>query len=130
MNGIRHSPEALKLFAKLSDREHAIFEAGIALGAIAHQLVGTPIDREKLREFEELMSRIFLVQPFRKSVKIRIREDRLTPGRVKPYQYSVITLESLDVSVEVEYGDARVVGKMNWIEELGYPLMWIEDVKE
>jgi len=31
---------------KMSDREQAIFEAGIKLGALYHQWVGTPISQE------------------------------------------------------------------------------------
>ncbi len=128
--GGRHPEEALKHFTELSDREHAIFEAGIALGAIAHQLSGLPVraDEKLLRELSKVLEESFRLQPFRSYVRIRINPERLR-GQVSRYGYGLITPECLDVEVEVRYGDSRAVGRMKYIEELGYPLMFIESVE-
>ncbi|MEN2974461.1 MAG: dihydroneopterin aldolase family protein [Candidatus Caldarchaeales archaeon] len=128
MSGGRHSYKALRYFTKLSDREHAIFEAGIALASIFHQLVGMPLDINSIKEIEKALSNTFSSQPFRKTVEIRIREDYVKRGFEEPYDYGVITPESLDVRVLIEYGEARVLARLNWIDDIGYPLMYVEKV--
>lgn len=126
--GERHKKEALRLFARLSDREHAVFEAGIALAAILHQLVGMPVEVSELGRVEESLSKAFSAQPFRKNVRIKVREEGLQRGKTEPYSYGVIVPEALDVVVEVEYGEARARARLRWVEELGYPLMYVEEV--
>ena len=46
----------------------------------------------------------------------------------KKYEYGIISPESLDVRVEVRYGDARAVGRLRYIDELDYPLIYVEEV--
>jgi hypothetical protein len=124
----RHNPSALKYFSELTDREHAIFEAGVSLGAIFHQLVGMPVNLGKKEELERALSNAFCTQPFRADIEIKINAEKIARGLIEPYNYGVITPESLDVKVIVEYGDVKVKARMRWIDELGYPLMYIEDV--
>ncbi len=123
----RHDPSALKYFLKLTDTEHAIFEAGISLGAIFHQLVGMPVNLEKIEELEKALSNAFSSQPFRVRTEIKINVEKIRKGLLEPYDYGVVTPESLDVIVIVEYGDVRVKARLRWIDELGYPLMYIEE---
>jgi len=124
----RHPESALKLFAEMSDREHAIFEAGICLASILHQLIGLPVkvDEEFLENLAEVAQRSFSLQPFRADVRIKILKDRLKIS--KSYGYGIISPESLDVRVEVRYGEARAVGRLRYVDELDYPLMYVEEV--
>ena len=124
----RHPESAFKLFAEMSDREHAIFEAGICLASILHQLIGLPVkvDEGFLEDLAEVAQRSFSLQPFRAYLRIRILKDRLKIS--KTYGYGVISPESLDVRVEVRYGEARAVGRLRYVEELDYPLMYVEEV--
>ena len=124
----RHPESVLKLFAEMSDKEHAIFEAGICLASILHQLIGLPVraDEGFLEDLAEVAQRSFSLQPFRAYVRIKILKDRLKVS--KTYGYGVISPESLDVRVEVRYGEARVVGRLRYVDELGYPLMYVEEV--
>lgn len=126
----KHPPEALKYFSKLTDREHALFELGISLGAIFHQLVGMPLPLDGLENLEEALSKAFSRQPFREIVEIKIVGEKLIRGSRPPYDYGVVTPSSLDVRVVVRYGGVRVSGRLRWVEELGYPLMYVEDVTE
>lgn len=123
----RHDPSALKYFLKLTDREHAIFEAGISLGAVFHQLVGMPVNLEKIEELENALSNAFSSQPFRVRTEIKIDVEKIRRGLLEPYDYGVVTPESLNVIVVVEYGEVRVKARLRWIDELGYPLMYIEE---
>lgn len=127
MHSRRHVEQALKYFEKLTDREHAIFEAGISLGSIFHQLVGMPVNLEKIRELETALSNAFTSQPFRVKTEIKINAEKVNRGLKEPYNYGVINAESLYVEVIVEYGDARVKARLSWIDELGYPLMYVEE---
>ncbi|MEM1583414.1 MAG: dihydroneopterin aldolase family protein [Nitrososphaerota archaeon] len=123
----RHESSALKYFTNLTDREHAIFEAGISLGAIFHQLIGMPVDLEKLDELEAALSSTFSIQPFRTKIEIKIDAEKIKKGLTKPYNYGVITPESLSIKVVVEYGEARVTARLEWIDEIGFPLMYVQE---
>ncbi|OYT67001.1 MAG: dihydroneopterin aldolase [Candidatus Wolframiiraptor sp. EX4484-121] len=124
----RHPESVLKLFAEMSDKEHAVFEAGICLASILHQLIGLPVKADEgfLEDLAEVAQRSFSLQPFRADVRIKILKDRLKIS--KTYGYGVISPESLDVRVEVRYGEARAVARLRYVEELDYPLMYVEEV--
>jgi len=91
-------------------------------------LIGLPVkaDEEFLENLAEVAQRSFSLQPFRADVRIRILKDRLKIS--KSYGYGIISPESLDVKVEVRYGEARAVGRLRYVDELDYPLMYVEEV--
>ncbi|RLI35523.1 hypothetical protein DRO53_00995 [Candidatus Bathyarchaeota archaeon] len=126
--------EAEKFFPKnFSPRDRAIFEAGIALGAIYHQLVGFPASKDErlIKLLEEAFSRAFQLQPFRSKVEIEILREKLKGGQVSPYQrYEDLKGEHLKVRVEVSYRGVKVKACLRYVEELGYPLMYVEEVSE
>ena len=68
---------AKKYFSKdISDRERAIFEGGISLGAIYHQFVGLPISKNT--DFDILEKSIedsMKTQPYIDDVKVMINRD-------------------------------------------------------
>ncbi len=113
--------------SKMSDRERAVFETGIALSAIMHLLYGMPIPRGRsaVRRLERAMEEVIETQPFRRRVKIKIYPR----GGRGVYGYDVARGENLYASVEVRYGSSSVVGELRWIKRLGYPLMYIKDIK-
>lgn len=107
----------------VTDRERAIFEGAITLGALYHQFVGAPVnDPEVLaRAMEETAT----AQPFTESasVKITLPEGEREP----PYEYPELTGKMLEIIIVAKYGDARVKVGMKHIPELNYPLMYIQD---
>jgi len=109
-----------------TDRERAVFEAGIALGAIAHAVAGLPITRETAKDVEQALEKSFALQPYREKVRIRIRPRR---GRKKSeYDYDSLSPEIMDVRVIVRYGGARVFARMRYVKDIDYPLMYIERI--
>jgi len=112
---------------KMNDRERAIFETGIALSAILHLLHGMPIPRSRsaVRRLERTMEEVIETQPFRRRVRVKIYPQ--VRGGV--YGYDVARGENIYASVEVRYGSSSVVGELRWIRRLGYPLMYIKDIK-
>lgn len=112
-----------------TDRERAIFEAGIALGSIAHTLAGIPISSSKnLQErLCRALSSCFLLQPYRKRVGIRLRGVKR--AKKHEYDYETLSPDKLDIIVETQYGDTIVRARMRYIEKLEYPVMYVEQVK-
>ncbi|MCD6248591.1 MAG: dihydroneopterin aldolase family protein [Hadesarchaea archaeon] len=122
MTGTSLRDPAKKYFGPdVSDRERAIFEGAITLGAIYHQFIGTPIRDRKM--LERTIEQAALAQPFveRASVRISIPKRKRKP----PYDYPVLSAEMLTVSLVARYGEARVELGMKYVEELDYPLMFI-----
>jgi len=129
------SPEdpAKKYFhPSITDRERAIFEAGIALGALYHQFVGLPIAKREdvLRAVKEAIEKAMSLQPFREKVEVRFDVGSIRGGGLDPYDYSSLKGDAIDARVVVKYGSARVKARMRFVEELGFNLMYIEDVED
>ena len=67
------------------------------------------------------------LQPCISSVKVRINREILKKAE-NEYQYLSLTGDMLDVQVLSEYNEAKAVMRMQYIEELQYPLMYVEEV--
>jgi len=121
---------AARYFAKgVTPRERAAFEAGIALATIYHSLVGLPMPRTS-RGREELARGVassVLAQPFRRSVRVRIRSVRRGRG---PYSYGEIGQRDISAEVVVEYAGCAVRARLGYVKGLRYPLMRIVEVRE
>lgn len=110
-----------------TDVQRALFEAGIKLGTVYHQFVGTPVSAENVEVLEGAIEASISVQPFVRSVKVIIDRERL---RVPTDQYDYLSLsgDMLTVELEVRYKDASVRVAMEYKPELQYPLMFIREV--
>jgi hypothetical protein len=109
----------------ITDRERAIFEAGVALATAYHQFVGTPVkpDEESLHRLEETIRDALMAQPFRTRAEVRLS---VSPERRSAFAYASLTAEMFDVSVTTRYGGAEVTSRMRFIDELSFPLMYVE----
>lgn len=110
-----------------SESERAAFEAGIKLGSIYHQFVGVPLRPENVSTLERAIEAGCKVQPFVESVKVKIDRSKLKRKRGQ-YDYVSLTGDMLDVVLVVRYKGTRVRASMRMIEEMNYPLMYIESV--
>jgi len=122
--------EARRLFPKdFTDAERAVFEAGIALGSVAHALAGLPAigTRDIEKTMSAAISKCFSLQPYRKKVRVRLRLPRRSKRH--EYDYEVLTPEKLDVEVITSYGKACAKARMRYNKKLRYPLMYVEKVK-
>ena len=108
------------------ERDRALFEAGIKMGTIYHQYVGTPFNESSRRGLEEAMESAISVQPYVESVKIRIQPDDRRGG--DRYSYRSLTGEMIDAVVTVRIGDSSVTAEMRYDSELNYPLMFISSI--
>ncbi|MDI6820097.1 MAG: dihydroneopterin aldolase family protein [Candidatus Hodarchaeaceae archaeon] len=113
---------ARKYFDKrVTDRERAIFEGAITLGALYHQFVGAAIHDAKA--LERAMEQAALAQPFIEEARVKIKCPK---GRRRhPYIYPELSGEMLTIDLLAKYGKARARVGMRYVRELDYPLMFI-----
>jgi hypothetical protein len=116
-----------KKYFECGDRERALFEAGIKLGTIYHQFVGTPVSKANADAVERAIEESARIQPFVEDVKVHIDRATLREKR-GPYDYYTLTGLMLQVYIRVRYGGAVVEAEMRKIDELSYPLMYVTRV--
>jgi hypothetical protein len=112
---------------EITDRDNAVFEAGIKLGALYHQFIGTPVSPETAETLESAIERSVSLQPWVRSVKARIDREKVR-ARANEFNYCELQGEMLDVTVVVRYKTVEAHVRVKYDEELDYPLMRIEKV--
>jgi len=111
-----------------SERERAVFEAGIKLATVYHQFVGTPVNIGSVDGLERTISEAIEVQPYVESAKIKIdRSEFCTDGDT--YSYISLTGDMIDAVVVIRLGDTKVKAEMRYDEELRYPLMFVSSIE-
>lgn len=125
--GERMARDRTEAYFAGTDRDRAAFEAGIKLGSIFHQFLGSPLTRATAGELERAIEAGTRVQPLVEDVRIRIDRKRLrTRG---PYRYASLSEDMLTAEVTIRVGKARASGVLRYVPELDYPLMYLKDVR-
>jgi len=102
-------------------RERALFEAGIKLGALYHQFVGSPINKYTRPTMERAIEESISLQPFVRNIKVKINEH-LMEKELNVFGYCELTGEMLEVELTVDV-EGEVVKVAMSADESGYPLM-------
>lgn len=122
-------PAAKYFTPKVTHRDRAVFEAGIAIGTLVHQFTGIPLKKpEDVKALKEAIERALLAQPFREEASVEINVD--LPREESPYKYITLKSRYMDARVVVRYGSCRVTARLRYIPELDYTLGYIEDIEE
>ena len=116
-------------FSNISNRERAIFEGAISMGALFHQFVGTPFNKTNIASLEKAMEESFALQPCIEKVEVSIDLDRLDNAMTE-FEYTSLSGDMLDVKIYSKVGDVLAVIRIKFIEELNYPLMFVEEIIE
>lgn len=116
-----------KYFKNITDRERAIFEGAITMGALFHQFIGTPVSLKNVDSLERSIESSMNLQPCINEMEVKINRDILKEIE-NEFDYVSLTGEMLDVKVVSDYSDKRAVIRLRYIPELNYPLMYVEDV--
>ncbi|MFO8050575.1 MAG: dihydroneopterin aldolase family protein [Thermoplasmatota archaeon] len=111
-----------------SPAEEACFEAGIKLGALFHQYIGSPVNPSSVRSLEEAMKRGVMCQPFVKDARVSIDREQLRDS-LSDFGYASLSERMLRAEVTVEVRGAVVKGSLYWVDETGYPLMSVKEVR-
>ncbi len=115
-------------YFECNESERACFEAGIKLGAIYHQYVGTPVSYDSVEALEKAIEAGVRIQPFVSDVRVRIDRKKLKPAKAA-YKYKSLKGEMLDVWLQIKYGAYMATCEMKRVEDLDYTLMRVVSVK-
>lgn len=118
-----------RYFKNISSRERAIFEGAITMGALFHQFVGTPVNSEIAETLEKSIKRAMELQPCIEEVKVKIDRQMLEEAKSE-FDYVSLSGNMMDVKVVSKYSDKKAVLRMEYIEDLQYPLMYVESADE
>jgi hypothetical protein len=115
----------------INDRERACFEVGIKLGALYHILCGIPISSNPrvIESIENGIEASISCQPYVKSVKINLNREKIQGTKATEFDYDELTGTLIAATVVLEFNAIEITAKVKWIEELKYPLMFIEEIR-
>jgi hypothetical protein len=108
-----------------NDREQAIFEAGIKLGALYHQWVGTPVSQENAASIESAIEKSVILQPFVEEITVHL--DRSLMKR-NIFGYSEISGLMFDAEIVTRVGFAYCSARL--APRDGYPFMQVVECRE
>ncbi|MCP4763761.1 MAG: dihydroneopterin aldolase [archaeon] len=115
----------------LTDRERAAFELGIKLGALFHMSMGIPVSKEEsvLTSIENAFQKSIECQPYVSNVKVKLIQSKVSGKKEHQFDYSSIYPECLSAKIIIDYKGINIEGKIEWNEELNYPLMYISKIE-
>ncbi len=115
----------------IKDRERACFEIGIKLGALYHILCGLPISSNTkiIESIEKGIEASISCQPYVKSVKINIDRKKVQGDKTTEFEYDELSGMLIAATVVLEFNSVEITAKVEWVEELKYPLMFIEKIR-
>jgi hypothetical protein len=118
-----------KYFSNITTRERAIFEGAISMGALFHQFVGTPVNKDTKESLEKAMEESLSLQPAIEKVEVEIRFDKLEESMTE-FDYTSLTGDMLDIKIHTKVDDVVAIIRIEFIEELNYPLMYVESIED
>ena len=118
-----------KYFSNITSRERAIFEGAISMGALFHQFVGTPVNKNTKEGLERSMEDSLKLQPAIEDVEVKIRFDKLEESMTE-FDYTSLNGDMLDVRIYTKVENVKAVIRIEFIEELNYPLMYVENIED
>ena len=115
---------------EINERDIAVFEAGIKLGALYHQFAGTPISADTVDGLERIIEDSVGVQPFVRSVSVSIDREMLEKKQNPKFGYCELEGRMLHVSLQVLYKNTIATVELAYDEGLDYPMMSVKKIEE
>jgi len=109
----------------ITNREQAIFEAGIKLGALYHQWIGTPISQNSAASVESAIEQAVILQPFVEEITVRLDRKLMIQNL---FGYSELSGLMFNVEIVTRVGFSYCRARLASRE--GYPLMQIVECNE
>ncbi|WNY27899.1 hypothetical protein MmiEs2_00780 [Methanimicrococcus stummii] len=117
-------------FFEITDRDNALFEAGIKLGALYHQFVGSPLSVSGISSMEKAIQESISAQPFVESVSVKIDAKVVAAELNEIFEYTELKGKMLDVKAIIRFNTARAFVSLKMNHEFNYPLMQIDKVEK
>lgn len=114
----------------INERDKAVFEAGIKLGAMYHQFVGTPISLDTVDSLERIIEESIALQPHVRSVSVSIDREMVEKKLNPEFNYCELEGRMLHVSLQILYKSTIAQVELAYNEEKDYPLMSIKKIEE
>ena len=111
----------------VTPRDNAVFEAGIKLGALYHQFVGTPVSLDTAGSLERAIAASISVQPYVKAITVSLDRDMIRDS-LSRFGYTELKGPMLKVDAVIRY--ERYEASVGIRYEDGYPLMFIKEIRE
>lgn len=107
-----------------SNGERAAFEAGIKLGSLFHQFIGTPVSMENISDIEKAMTSAMRTQPHVVEAEVRIDKTEMVRS-LSGLEYCPLNDKMLRAEVLIDVRGIRCRAFLERDEDLNYTLMWI-----
>ena len=114
----------------ITERDNALFEAGIKLGALYHQFTGAPVNISTVDSLEQAIKESISVQPYVEKISVTIDRDMVTGRTGEKFRYCELEGRMLDVEARITFGGTTAIVGLKYDQSLDYPLMRIIDVIE
>ncbi len=117
------------MMSKITDRDSALFEAGIKLGALYHQFVGSPVNLSTAGGLEEAIRGSISLQPCVQSITVAI-DRKMVSERINDFGYCELDGRMLGVAAVIRYGTAVVHVGIRYDAEMDYPMMFVRQIEQ
>ncbi len=114
---------------RINERDIAVFEAGIKLGALYHQFVGTPVSVDTIEELEKAIEKSIGLQPYVKSISVTI-DRKMVEDTKNIFGYCELEGRMLHVTLKLLYKNILVEGELSYDDKKNYPMMKLKDIVE
>ena len=111
----------------VTSRDQAAFEAGIKLGALYHQFVGSPVSPQTAGSLEKAIADSISVQPFVKSISVSI-DRQMIKDSLSSFGYTELKGPMLKVDAVILYKGYEANVGLEFRD--GYPLMFVKEIRE
>ena len=101
-------------------REIAAFEAGIKLGALYHQFVGSPVSPKTAHSLEKAICESISLQPYVRAAKVEINREMLEENA---FGYDELEGRMISAEVEIEFQGEIVRARLEYEPDADYPMM-------
>lgn len=101
-------------------KEIAAFEAGIKMGALYHQFVGSPVSLKTAESLEKAIKESISLQPYVKRVEVKIDNKLL---KENSFGYGELQGKMIYAEIEIEYQGETVTAKLEYDSSIDYPMM-------
>jgi hypothetical protein len=109
----------------VNNREQAVFEAGIKLGALYHQWVGTPVSQESAESIERAIEKSVILQPYVEEITVSLDKTLMKKNM---FGYSELSGLMFDVVITTRVGFTYCRARL--APQNGYPLMQVVECRE
>lgn len=101
-------------------REIAAFEAGIKLGTLYHQFVGSPVSIKTAGSLERAMQECISLQPYVRKAVVSLNRHML---KENVFGYGELEGRMIIAEVEIDFEGEIVRARLEYDAEKNYPLM-------